>query len=170
MKAKFSLMLLIPMLFACSTDPGTNKFDDAIDLGQLGTKSCNAVPFQNDDAHVIIPYLYKIEVQNPITFNAEDYKAFCVTVIDSDASYENYTAHVDFVFYDSEYKEIPTISYGNFMVKYEGYPQEEIGDIGRGCALVEGDIAPGTYYFSITLREEAQNDHYDAWVADTLGD
>lgn len=171
MKKNFLLILLVPALIGCNSNSKNKVFKDAIDLGPLGTENVyNAITFANDNAISGTAYFYKVEITEKIKFDTEEYRAFSITVYDTKEHYDDFSMPVDIVIYSSDYKKIPTITFGDYMVKYDGYSRDTTGTAGCGSVLIEGDVDPGIYYFSITPKENLQFGHYDGWVADSLGD
>ncbi len=184
MKRKILFLALIPLITSCNSSNQShsssmnemeNKFANAIDLGTLSEKY-KPISYDVVGAALQKTDYFKFSLDNTIVFNYEEYDALQILAVDSEESYEYYSMHFDLNLYDSNFHEIETITYNEFLNKYcledsEVTAPEGLDDsIGIGARVCDFDVNPGVYYFSLTPTQEVCNNTYYINISEFIGD
>lgn len=176
MKNKLILLALIPTLVGCSCgghpDPLYESYESAIDLGTLTLKGKDStLTYDYSSAQKDAIVYYKFSVSEKITFNSEGGYALSIVAYDTHENYENYSMLFDIVLYDLALQSIKTITFKEFSIQYDGGDSSEFtGNTGLGCYIVDSEVEPGDYFFSLTPKADVFENHYLVWVSTSIGD
>lgn len=175
MKNKLILLALIPTLVGCSCgghpDPLYESYESAIDLGTLTLIGKDVMQtYDYSLAQKGTAVYYKFNLSEKIVF-AEEGNALTIVAYDTRENYENFSMLFDIVLYNLALEPIKTITYKEFSIQYDGGDSSEFtGNMGLGCYIVDSEVEPGDYFFSLTPKADVFENHYLVWVSTSIGD